>query len=51
MDARETDPPGLPPYITRSTEQPKRPFDSPHGIILHEIFRKFEQGFSQEFGK
>jgi hypothetical protein len=46
----ETDPPGLPPYITRSTDVPVRPLSTNEGIKLHQIMAKFEQNLAQVFG-
>lgn len=46
----ETDPPGLPPYITRSTRPPVRIAQSKPDTLLHQIMAKFEQGFAHNFG-
>jgi hypothetical protein len=47
----ETDPPGLPPFITRSTAQPVRVCNSPADTMLHQIMLKFEQSFEHNFKK
>lgn len=46
----ETDPPGLPPYITRSTRPQERIASSPTAMKLHQILTKHWQGMLHNFG-
>lgn len=46
----ETDPPGLPPFITRSSRPPVRMGAGKEQMDLHQISAKFEQGFRHNFG-
>ena len=46
----ETDPPNLPPFITRSSRPPVRMVDESQQMSLHQIFAKFEQGLRHNFG-
>lgn len=46
----ETDPPGLPPYITRSSRPPVRIAESKPDMALHQIMARFEQSFAHNFG-
>lgn len=46
----ETDPPGLPPYITRSSRPPVRIGQSKPQMKLHQILAKFEQGLRHNLG-
>lgn len=45
----ETDPPGLPPFITRSSRPPVRICQEKPQMQLHQILAKFEQGLRHNF--
>lgn len=45
----ETDPPGLPPYVTRSTETKDNDQRAEEFTMLHPIFANLKQSFEEQF--
>jgi hypothetical protein len=50
MNELEADPPGLPPYITRSTVPPLRASQDPGIMDLVNTFAKFDRSFDAVLG-
>jgi hypothetical protein len=49
LDELETDPPGLPPYVSRSTETKDNDQRRDEFAMLHPIFANLKQSFEEQF--